>query len=483
MGGKKWMINGKPAMKILSVPLAIALFLFFMLIPMGPDVAREAQNCIAVFFFFIILFVFEPIPMGLSCIFVLPMITVLKIGNSSSFLTAGLQSSIFTILCSFVLAAAMLKSRLGERVTLAVISRFGFSTVGITLGIVVVNIILNFTTSAMVGRYVILSPIVIAIIDACKAENAPESSKFAKNLMLTMIVTNLTMSGATYTATPLVAQTMGMLESYGFATYDYMEYLKAAAPIALVVTFVAWAVIQIIFKPDKSDISDMADKEVITGRLKALGKTTPDEWKTGIITILAVAGWIWGGKLGLDVPTVTVLAAFLLTMPYIGFLTWKDWLEKINWYMIFVICGSVALGGFLYSTGAADVIGNFIYTILGIDKMGYAVGLLVFMLIINFMHVLFVGTSPYLTSIVPIGMGLCLSTGWHPGMLAIAIVYLSLAGAYILFCSNTTTLMSMSTGKVEANDYMKVGIPLVAIGSVIVWAAMMFYWPALGIFA
>lgn len=475
-------IAGKPAMKVLALPLAVALLLFFMLIPMGPDVSREAQNCIAVFFFFIVIFVAEPWPMALSCAMVLPVLLIFKVCNTSMFLKNGVQDSIFTILASFVIAAAMIKSNLGKRLTLTVLSKFGFSTKGITLGIVIVNILLCVTTSSFVCRYVILSPIVISLIDACKNPKAPESSKFAKNIMMTTIATNLTMTASTYTSLNLIAQMMGMLEGYGLPTYDYAQYIRIAFPVCLVLTVASWAFIQIIFKPDKDDISDVADKTIITGQLKEMGKITPNEVRTAYAVILAFLGYVFGGKIGFSIPGVTLAAATLLTLPGIGFLTYEDWKKEINWSMFFIVSGSVALGGILYETGAAAVIGNFIYTTLGFSKMGYAVGVLVFAIVVNYMHVLFVGTGPMTSAFIPITVGLCLSTGWHGSMIAIGIEILIVASSLMLFCSNTVTLMMMGTNKVEANDFIKYGFPFAIISAVIVWLAVLFYWPTLGIF-
>lgn len=469
-------------MKILSVPLAIIVLIVFLVMDMGPDVTRTAQNCIAVFFCFLILWIFEPIPMALSCALSMPVAAIFSVATSAEFMSAGINNTLITMLCSFVLAGAMVDSHLGKRITLFIISHFGFSTIGISLGIVVVNLLLNFTTSSMVGRYVILAPIVVSLIDACKNQDAPESSNFAKNLMLTMVITNLTLTVCTYSAFPLIAQLMGMLQNYGYEGLDYAEYFKACFPLSLAVTMAAWAIIQIIYRPKKGDIGNVTDRNLLRNQLAELGRMTSSEWKAAIVTIGAILGWIFGERVGLDIPNVTIIACVILTLPKVGMFTWKDWLDKIGWSMVFIVLGSVAMGSLLYQTGGAEVIGNFLYTALGIGNMSIGMGLLVFLIVINFMHVLFVGTGPYLAAIVPIAMGLSEKAGWNPGMIGVATIFLCAAGSFILFCSNNSTLMSVSTGKVEANDYVKAGTPILIAGAVIVWAAIMYYWPSLGIF-
>ena len=99
--------------------------------------------------------------------------------------------SVYLILGAFILAAAMVKTRLADRITYLNSGRIGASPTRITLGVTAVNIILAFLVPSTMARTAILLPVCLSIIGLFRTENR---SRFAVNLLLTLAVTNATIS-------------------------------------------------------------------------------------------------------------------------------------------------------------------------------------------------------------------------------------------------------------------------------------------------
>jgi len=67
-----------------------------------------------------------------------------------------------------------------------------------------------------------------------------------------------------------------------------------------------------------------------------------------------VALWLSEGWHGLEIATVTVVGALVLTMPGLGVLSWKDGLKAVSWNLVIFVGAALVLGRALIDTGAAQ---------------------------------------------------------------------------------------------------------------------------------
>jgi di/tricarboxylate transporter len=89
-------------------------------------------------------------------------------------------------------------------------------------------------------------------------------------------------------------------------------------------------------------------------RREGRGPLTPAEWRTVAVVVGMVALWLSEGWHGLEIATVTVVGALVLTMPGLGVLSWKDGLKAVSWNLVIFVGAALVLGRALIDTGAAQ---------------------------------------------------------------------------------------------------------------------------------
>ena len=63
--------------------------------------------------------------------------------------------------------------------------------------------------------------------------------------------------------------------------------------------------------------------------------------------------WLTEWLHGLEIATVTIIGVFLLTLPKLGVMHWKESLKGVSWNLI-VFVGAIALGKSLMESGARN---------------------------------------------------------------------------------------------------------------------------------
>ena len=72
------------------------------------------------------------------------------------------------------------------------------------------------------------------------------------------------------------------------------------------------------------------------------------------ILIAMVAFWLTEWLHGLEIATVTIIGVFLLTLPKLGVMQWKESLKGVSWNLILFVGAAIALGKSLMESGAAQ---------------------------------------------------------------------------------------------------------------------------------
>lgn len=80
-----------------------------------------------------------------------------------------------------------------------------------------------------------------------------------------------------------------------------------------------------------------------------------------MIVLLMLGLWLTEKWHGLEIATVTVIGAILLTAPKFGVMKWKDAVKDVSWNLIIFVGATLALGHALISSGASEWIINNVF--------------------------------------------------------------------------------------------------------------------------
>jgi anion transporter len=461
-----------------GVPAAIlvAAAIWTMSSPAG--LSLQGQRALALFAGIFILYLTEAIPLAISSVLVVPAAVLMGLAKVQSALEGFASSSSYLILGAFILAAAMVKTRLAERIMYVILGRLGCSATRITLGVTLANIVLAFLVPAGTARTALLLPVCLGIIAQFEHEGR---SRFAVNLLLTLAFTNMTISAGILTATAPNPVTVDFLAKASGHVVSYGEWLLYGFPPALIMTFVTWWLIQVMFKPEAIHDVSGADR-LIRNNLEAMGKMTSPEWRTLSVFLLVVLLWATQNFTNLDTTVVCLGGACLLFLPKFGVLEWNDAHKGVSWQIVLVCGGGVSLGDLLMKTGAAKWLATSIFHLLGLQKASTLVILIVVMLILQYLHFLFVGTTAMATALLPIVAGIAQTAHINPMVLILPAGMVIGGYPLLMFYNTIPNILVYGAGKLHVQDFPKVGIIACAVACGIYALCAGTYWRWLGLF-
>jgi solute carrier family 13 (sodium-dependent dicarboxylate transporter), member 2/3/5 len=461
-----------------GAPAAIAVATVIWLMPTPVGLTLPGQKALALFGGVFVLYLTEALPLAISSLLVVPAAVLGGIVGLRGALEGFSSSSTYLILGAFILATAMVKTRLAERITFLTLGRIGASPRRITLGITAVNIILAFLVPSSTARTAILLPVCLSIVGLFRTEGR---SRFAVNLLLTLAFTNATISAGVLTATVPNPVTVEFLAKAGGHAISYAEWLLYGFPPALIMTFATWAFIQWVYPPETGTRSGEA-AAIIHDNLAAMGVITSAEWRALLVFVIVTALWATQGITRLDTTVICLAGACVLFLPKFGVIDWNDANKGVSWQVVLVAGGGISLGDILMQTGAAAWLANTVFHALGLHGASTLLIVVVVMLVVQAMHLIFVGTTAMATALLPIVLALAQTAGVSPVVLALPAGMIIGGYPLLMFYNTLPNIIVYGTGALRVEDFPRVGILLCTLACLLYAACAATYWRWLGLF-
>ena len=457
------------------LPLVIAVTLFLWLVPIdffgveGLNVVQ--QRMIAIFAFAALMWMFEIIPAWTTSvvIIVLMLLTISNKGfglflnnvndgsvfiDYTAVMAAFANPIIMLFLGGFVLAIAATK--VGLDVQLAKILLKPFSTnpktvmLGILCAVAIFSMFMsNTATAAMMLAF--LTPVL---------KSLPADGKGRIGLALAIPVAANIGGIGTPIGTPPNAIALGYLNDMGMGV-TFMDWMLRMVPFVIVMILIAWGLLLVLF-PFKAKKIELK----IEGGAKP-GHHTIVVYVTFAVTILLWITEQWTG-INSNIVALIPFAVFSAT----GVIDKKD-LSEIEWSVLWMVAGGLALGVGLMKTGLASTLVNAIpFSSMSPFLVMVAAGVIGY-LISNFLS--HSSAANLLCPIIAV-IGSALSVELEPfgGVRALLIgLAISTSVAMLLPISTPPNAIASSTGLVETKDMLKVGVVMGVVGLVLGYALLM----------
>ncbi len=219
------------------------------------------------------------------------------------------------------------------------------------------------------------------------------------------------------------------------------------------------------------DVSRAA--QVIKKDLEERGAMTVPEKKVGFVLLLTFISWMFlSNTLGLA--NIALMASVLLFV--IGAIDWKDVEDYVNWGVILMYGGAIALGSALISTGAVHWIAN---TLIPVETLTPLRFLMVLSIVSLFLTE---GISNVATVAImlPIGFSIGATLGINP-IAIVFIVALPSGLAFTLPIATPPNAIAYSSGYYEISDVIKPGLILNILAWLVFILMALNYWPWIGL--
>jgi len=246
-----WVILAEKSVRPLLLLLGGALYRHLNGLPPPEGLSPEGMKALAVFSLCIIYWIFGVLPLmitSLLAIILIPLSGVM--GASEAYALFG-NEAVFFILGAFILAACMMKSGLSTRIAILILRRFGTSPVTLLLGIFLLNAFMSFFMSEHAVAAMNFA-IIVEIVRVLRL--APGRSSYAKALFLAMAWGTTIGGVATLLGGGRAPLAIGILHEATGASFSFVEWALAAAPVSLAMLPIGYLVIRSFFPIDVTSI-------------------------------------------------------------------------------------------------------------------------------------------------------------------------------------------------------------------------------------
>jgi sodium-dependent dicarboxylate transporter 2/3/5 len=447
--------------------LIVVCFILFRLDP-PQGLTVNGYHAIVLFSATIFLWVTGLLPIAVTALLSMVMLPLLGIMDAKTTYAQFGNEAVFFILGAFILAAAITGTGLSARIARAMLARFGRTPLRLALTVFLMSSLLSFFMSEHAVA-AMMYPVVSEI--ASSLELKAGRSNFGKLLFMAIAWGCIIGGIATFLGGARAPLAAGMLRESTGLGFTFGEWTLAACVIVLPLMLLGFLIL-IRFFPADIDTVSMGISALNRKRLES-GRLTYDETITAVVTLFTIAGWIFFGR-DLGLASIAILGIVVLFMFRV--ISWEKIEEYVNWGIVLMYGGSIALASALEKSGAAQwIVSNGLKVVNPTPFVVIAVVSLVAIFLTEC-----ISHAAVVAIFMPIGMGLTKEMGIDPRVMTLAIA-LPAGLAYCLPMGTPATAIAYASGFLRSRDIIIPGLVVMAISWLLFLTSAWFVWPLLGL--
>ena len=467
--------------------LGPALFLLLLLMPLPEGMPPLAMRVAAVTALMATWWLMESLPVAATALLPIALFPLLGVMPTGQVTLAYADHIIYLFLGGFLIAVAIEKWGLHQRIALHTIRLVGTSPRRVIFGFMFATAFLsswvsNTATAMMmvtIGMAVLTQ---MSGVNPARNEQERARTDFGTALMLGIAYAASIGGVATLIGTPPNAILAGVLEKHYGYQIGFAEWMLFGLPVSLLMLLLTWLYLtRIAFRqhmqgPGGSDAA-------ISRQIAALGPMTAQERRVLVVFLLVVLAWIGRGLF--DLPGLALLADASIAM--LGALAlfvipadWKrgrmllDWQSavRIPWDIIILFGGGFALASAFAESGLTAWIGTRLTVLQG---TGLLLTVLAVATLVKFLTEVTSNTATA-SLLLPVMTGFAMATDTHPLSL-MAAVALSASFAFMLPVATPPNAIVFSSRQVTIPQMARAGLWLNLLAIVVVTIAVVLFLP------
>ena len=397
--------------------------------------------------FAVLMFVTEKIPLGLTSMIVCIGLVITGVLSVSDAFSGFINSNVILFVAMFIVGGALFETGMANEIG-SLVTKFAKTERGLIIAImVIVGVMSGFLSNT--GTAAVLIPVVIGIA----AKSGFKRSRLLMPLVFAAAMGgNLSLIGAPGN---MIAQSA--LEPLGLS-FGFFEYAIVGVPI-LIVGILFYATIGFKLLPNHDNVDD----DSIFDETQDFSNVP--KWKkilSLVILIVTLIGMIFEEEIGVKLCITGCIGAILLIVT--GVISEKNALKSIDLKTIFLFGGTLSLAKALESTGAGEMIADAVIGALGSNPSPILFTLVVFLLCCIMTN--FMSNTATTALMAPICVSIAQGMGADPRAVLMACV-IGGSCAYATPIGMPANTMVVGAGGYKFIDYVKAGLPLIVIATVV----------------
>lgn len=397
--------------------------------------------------FAVVMFVTEKIPLAVTSMIVCIGLVITGVLNVNDAFSGFINSNVILFVAMFIVGGALFETGMANEIG-SLVTKFAKSERGLIVAImVIVGVMSGFLSNT--GTAAVLIPVVIGIA----AKSGYKRSRLLMPLVFAAAMGgNLSLIGAPGN---MIAQSA--LEPLGLSL-GFFEYAVVGLPI-LIAGILFYATIGFRILPNH----DTEEDDSIFDETQDFGSVP--KWKKVLSLVILIAtlmGMIFEEQIGVKLCITGCVGALLLILT--GVISEKDALKSIDLKTIFLFGGTLSLAKALEMTGAGELIADKVIGALGDHPSPVFFTLVVFLLCCVMTN--FMSNTATTALMAPICLSIAQGMGADPRAVLMACV-IGGSCAYVTPIGMPANTMVVGAGNYKFIDYVKSGLPLIVIATVI----------------
>ncbi|MDY6213147.1 MAG: DASS family sodium-coupled anion symporter [Schaalia hyovaginalis] len=442
--------------------IAIIVFLFVQL----PGLGVEGSRMFGIFLAAILLWVTEAIPLSATAALVI-FLEVLFVSNKAllpvgeeapaytSFFGALANPVIILFLGGFMLADGAAKYKVDRALSAVLLKPFLGKPRLTVMGIMLITALMSMfmsNTATTATMFAVMMPVIMAL---------PEGGARTGIALSIPVAANVGGMG-TPVGTPPNAIALGTLQAAGISV-TFLEWMLAAVPLMLIVLAVSWLFISWRYVPRDAKFEIDTSAKFDTSRNAKIFY---------VVAILTILLWMTESLHGISSNIVGFLpvVALMVTKVMGG-----DDLRALDWPVLWLVAGGIALGSGVGSTGLdAWLLGSIRWETIP------TVLLILTLALVGWVTSNVISHSASANLLVPMGMGLAMTISTPAAQIAIVLA-LGCSLGMCLPISTPPNAIAYSTGTTPTREMVVVGVVVGVVGVLLLAFVAPLTWGPLGV--
>ncbi len=453
---------------LVGVLLSIVLSTVVWFVPL-PGLSPAGKKTLAVTLFTVVWWIFNVIPPAYSTLMMLLGYILLGLAAPEAVFQIWTLPLMWLIIASFLIAAAVTKSGLAERVAIFFIIRYASSYRSLIVLTYVLGFVLSFLIPHPFPRALLLMSLMRVIIQK-SGMNAVDAASVGLSVFVATTATSTIL---------LTGDSTLNIATVGFSglSLGWLDWPKYMAVPGILASLLMMSLHLTLFRQTGPV---HIDRSALMVEQQKRGSMTRVEVVTLLWVTLALLLWSTDSLHGIDPAWVALTVVVGLSIPKIGdVLDAKDLSSGINWPILFFVMGAMAIGTVGKSTGLADWLAGTLMPAVPPENP-YAFAALVggaTMMI----HMVLGSALACISIVAPPMVHYAASAGWSPLFPAL-LVYTAVAIHYVFPFQQVIILLGQGeTGGYSTRHVLKYGIPLTVVTLIILIPIEVTWWIILGL--
>lgn len=453
------------------IGLIVGGLLLYMPTPEGLSIM--GMRAIVIMVVSIIFFIAEPLPLPGVALLIAVAEVISGIAGPTETARSFMSDSVFFIMGSLMIAAAIVKQKMDKRIALYLLRLTGSGVGRITFGLVAVSALV----SSFIGQHAVAAmmlPVGMTLINMI-SEDTSKKRNLSALILLSIAYGALIGSNGTPSSGASNAIMLNFWNEMFDIKVGYLKWMAYSYPLILFqVPIFVWILLR-TFRPEVSEIPQAVEK--LKERIRKEGDMTPSEyWVIGILLFTVILWVAVGDRIGLGITSFIGVSLYLMT----GLVRWEDLNNGINWGIILIYASTISLGLNIKDTGAGEWMAkSFLELIspLGIDS---GIPLLAAISILTIILASVISSGAVVGLLGPIVLNMAQIT--DKSILAAGFVTaISSSFAYMAVAASPACNIVYSSGYLKTSDFLRGGWKMIIVSILFLLFMASTYWRLIGI--